>query len=147
MKTKACIDLSCFHTTDAVELIPQAPTQRPAKHQKAPQPPPLPVPEEPKPAPEPPLHQAARKGDAEEIARLLAEGHDPTVALGKTAYQVSANKAVRDAFRRHMAAEPDQWDWAAAGVPSPLSPEQEQQQQAKEVGFCLSLGLSLEAFI
>ena len=32
-----------------------------------------------------------------------------------------------------MAEAPDQWDWAAAGVPSALTPELDQQHQAKEV--------------
>ena len=92
------------------------------------------------PAPQPELHQASRGGDAKAIERLLREGHDPTVSVGKTAYAVAANKAVRDAFRRHMANAPDQWDWNAAGVPSPLTPEQEEQQLAREVG---TLGRSL----
>lgn len=52
---------------------------------------------------------------------------------GKTAYAVAANKAVRDAFRRYMAEAPEQWDWAAANVPSALTPEMDQQHHSKEV--------------
>lgn len=48
---------------------------------------------------------------------------------------MAADKAVRDAFRRYMAGAPEQWDWAAADVPSALTPEMEDQQQAKEVGI------------
>ena len=33
-----------------------------------------------------------------------------------------------------MAAAPQQWDWAAADVPSALTPEMDQHQQAREVG-------------
>ena len=83
--------------------------------------------------PEPALHQAARQGDAEAVTRLLEEGHDPTVSVGKTAYAVAANKAVRDAFRRRMAADPEQWDWAAADVPSALTSDLEEQHLAREV--------------
>lgn len=56
---------------------------------------------------------------------------------GKTAYGVAGNKEVRDAFRRYMAEAPDQWDWAAADVPSALTPEMDQHHQAKEVGKVL----------
>lgn len=63
------------------------------------------------------------------------QGHDPSVrdARGRTAYAVASSKAVRDAFRRAMAAAPEQWDWAAAGVPSPLTDELEATQQEKQV--------------
>jgi len=55
------------------------------------------------------------------------------LCAGKTAYAVASTKGVRDAFRRYMAAAPQQWDWAAADVPSALTPEMDQHQQAKEV--------------
>ena len=83
--------------------------------------------------------KAARRGDDTAVARLLQEGHDPTVSVGKTAYAVATEKSVRDAFRRHMANFPDQWDWTAAGVPSPLTAEMEAEQQAKEVNFYSNL--------
>ena len=38
-----------------------------------------------------------------------------------------------------MASEPDKWDYALAGVPSPLTDELESQQMAKQVGDCNSL--------
>ena len=39
-----------------------------------------------------------------------------------------------------MAQEPDKWDYAAAGVPSPLTDELESQQLAKQVcTFCLKM--------
>lgn len=34
--------------------------------------------------PEPELHQASRRGDAEQVTALLHKGHDPTVSVGKT---------------------------------------------------------------
>ena len=71
------------------------------------------------------------------MASLLQDGHDPTVSVGKTAYAVASDKAVRDAFRRYMATAPEQWDWAAAGVPSGLTPEMEAEQQAKEASQAL----------
>lgn len=67
------------------------------------------------------------------MTKLLSEGHNPTVSVGKTAYAVSSNKLVRDAFRRYMASEPQKWDWVLAGVPSALTPEMEAEQQAKQV--------------
>lgn len=33
--------------------------------------------------PEPELHQASRRGDAEQVTKLLQEGHDPTVSVGE----------------------------------------------------------------
>ena len=35
---------------------------------------------------------------------------------------------------RFMARKPDKWDYALAGVPSPLTDEMESQQMAKQVG-------------
>jgi hypothetical protein len=83
----------------------------------------------------PPLLKAAKAGEAERVARLLSSGHDPTVqdSQGATAYRLAANKAVRDAFRRAMAQEPEKWDWVAAGVPSGLTEEMEEAQLNKKV--------------
>jgi hypothetical protein len=41
--------------------------------------------------------KASKAGDAERVARLLANGHDPTVrdAKGLSPYQLAANKEVR----------------------------------------------------
>lgn len=46
---------------------------------------------------EPALLKASKAGDAERVARLLANGHDPTVrdAKGRSPYQLAANKEVR----------------------------------------------------
>ena len=121
--------------TQYFALCMQVPKAQPAKAaQSAPEPAQDPEPAAP-PPPEPPLHQAARAGDAERIEALLQEGHDPAVtnAGGKTAYAVAADKAVRDAFRRRMAAKPERWDWAAAGVPSALTADMEAQHAAREV--------------
>lgn len=52
---------------------------------------------------------------------------------GRTPYALSANKAVRDAFRRCMAEEPERCDWTAAEVPSALTSELEAAQAARKV--------------
>ncbi len=40
-----------------------------------------------------------------------------------------------------MAEAPQQWDWAAADIPSALTPELEDQQQAKEVRMHMLVAL------
>jgi hypothetical protein len=76
---------------------------------------------------------AARAGDADRVTALLAGGADPTVRGrgGRRAYDAAATKEVRLAFRRAAAAAPDAFDWADAGVPSPLTPEMEAAQEAR----------------
>jgi hypothetical protein len=77
-----------------------------------------------------PLHKAAAAGNAPLVSQLLDSGSDPTLVDGggKTAYEVAANKDVRDAMRRFMAAQPGRWDYAAARIPSALSPDLEDAQ-------------------
>jgi hypothetical protein len=61
----------------------------------------------------------------------LDAGADPTIKLGAhTAYTLAGGKNVRDTLRRFMAAHPDQWDYAAALIPSALTEEMELKQQA-----------------
>ena len=69
------------------------------------------------------------------ISQLLQAGSDPAEAdpLGRRAYWLCSTKAARDAFRRHMAAHPDAWDWAQAGVHEALTPEQEAKRAEKKV--------------
>ena len=52
--------------------------------------------------PDPPLHEAAKAGDAAKVKSLLEAGTNPCEAdsRGKVPYDVAADKAVRDAFRR-----------------------------------------------
>lgn len=85
---------------------------------------------------ESPLSKASKAGDADRVWRLLEAGNDPCVrdSKGRVAYVLAANKDVRDAFRRYMAAHPEQWDYTAAGVPSALTDELEAAQQSKKVG-------------
>mmetsp|Transcript_6326 Transcript_6326/g.13979 ORF Transcript_6326/g.13979 Transcript_6326/m.13979 type:complete len:643 (+) Transcript_6326:35-1963(+) len=80
------------------------------------------------------LHKAAKAGDAARVTKLLESGHDPSArdASGRTPYEVSQDKAVRDAFRRYMAAAPDRWDYSSARIPSPLTDDMEAAQQAKK---------------
>eukprot|EP00850_Spirogloea_muscicola_P019404 SM000190S04840 [mRNA] locus=s190:27194:33886:+ [translate_table: standard] len=81
-----------------------------------------------------PLHRAAAEGDEVLVGSLLEEGADPTVhdARGRTPYVVAREKAVRNVFRRFMAANEGKWDWHAAEIPSPLTEEQEAAQAAKK---------------
>lgn len=46
---------------------------------------------------------------------------------------------------RFMASEPDKWDYALAGVPSPLTDELESQQVAKQVGVFQVVWLEYQA--
>lgn len=82
-----------------------------------------------------PLHEAARAGNAEKVLELLEQGFDPCVIdeRGRTPYRLAAEKEVRNTFRRFMALNPDKWDWQAAKVPTPLTKEMEQSQNAKQV--------------
>eukprot|EP00850_Spirogloea_muscicola_P016975 SM000141S00919 [mRNA] locus=s141:282505:290324:- [translate_table: standard] len=81
-----------------------------------------------------PLHQASAEGNEVLVASLLEEGADPTVhdARGRTPYVVARERAVRNVFRRFMAANDGKWDWHAADIPSPLTEEQEAAQAAKK---------------
>ncbi|KAI7755438.1 hypothetical protein M8C21_015903 [Ambrosia artemisiifolia] len=81
-----------------------------------------------------PLHEAAKAGNAEKVLELLEQGSDPCVIdeRGRTAYRLADGKEVRNTFRRFMALNPDKWDWQAAKVPSPLTKEMEESQNAKQ---------------
>lgn len=84
-----------------------------------------------------PLHEAAKAGNVDKVMELLEEGLDPCVLdeRGKTPYKVAVNKEVRNAFRRFMAMNFDKWDWESAKVPSPLTKEMEESQNANQVSF------------
>ncbi len=93
-----------------------------------------------------PLHRAARAGDADRVAMLLESGrHDPSALdeQGRTPYALSADKAVRDAFRRYMAQQPNTWDYTKSGIPSALTEDMEAAQTAKKVLPQISFDLSL----
>ncbi|KAL4562788.1 hypothetical protein LXL04_026819 [Taraxacum kok-saghyz] len=80
------------------------------------------------------LHEASKSGDVEKVLELLEEGLDPCVVdeRGRTAYMVANEKEVRNVFRRFMALNLEKWDWQAAKVPSPLTKEMEDSQNAKQ---------------
>lgn len=82
-----------------------------------------------------PLHEAAKSNDANKIMELLEEGLDPCIKdeRGRTPYMLATEKEVRNTFRRFMASNIDKWDWNAAKVPSPLTKEMEEAQNAKQV--------------
>ncbi|KAM0072434.1 putative transcription factor C2H2 family [Helianthus debilis subsp. tardiflorus] len=81
-----------------------------------------------------PLHEAAKDGNVEKVLELLEQGLDPCVVdeRGKTPYMLATEKEVRNTFRRFMALNLDKWDWHAAKVPSPLTKEMEESQNAKQ---------------
>jgi hypothetical protein len=64
------------------------------------------------------LHAASKSGAAESVTLLLRANADPTIhdQMGRTPFAVAGGKEVRNAFRRHMADCPAQWDYHAAGV-------------------------------
>lgn len=77
-----------------------------------------------------------------QVAELLGAGDDPARAdaQGQPAYALTPpgaeGREVRDAFRRHRAAAGEAAaDWAAAGVPDPLTPELEAAQAAKQASL------------
>ncbi|GJX25722.1 ankyrin repeat and zinc finger domain-containing protein 1 [Tanacetum coccineum] len=81
-----------------------------------------------------PLHEAAKAGNVENVLELLEQGLDPCVIdeRGRTPYMLATEKEVRNTFRRFMALNLDKWDWQAAKVPSPLTKEMEESQNAKQ---------------
>ncbi|KAI8915473.1 hypothetical protein DFJ77DRAFT_430274 [Powellomyces hirtus] len=81
------------------------------------------------------LHVAASNDQPEAVDALLSAGADPTKGTEKKnqrPYDVASSKETRDSFRRFVAKKPDLWDWKAAHVPGPLTPEMEQQQKDKD---------------
>lgn len=89
------------------------------------------------------LHEAAKSNDANKIMELLEEGLDPCIIdeRGRTPYMLATEKEVRNAFRRFMASNIDKWDWNAAKVPSPLTKEMEEAQNAKQVKFFIAIAV------
>ena len=79
------------------------------------------------------LHAAARAGKSDSVKLLLEHGADPTIfnERNQVPFEVAADKDIRNAFRRFMAAAPEQWDYIKAKVPSPLTAEMEEKQNAK----------------
>lgn len=90
------------------------------------------------------LHEAARSNNAQKILELLEQGLDPCIKdeRGRTPYILATEKEVRNTFRRYMASNLDKWDWNAAKVPSALTKEMEESQNAKQVRLMLHKQLS-----
>ncbi|KAK9701913.1 hypothetical protein K7432_011496 [Basidiobolus ranarum] len=83
------------------------------------------------------LHLASFESRSDFIFYLVTNGANPaTPALygksPKVPYDVAKDKNARNAFRRLMADYPNQWDWKAAHVPSPLTKEMLEEQEKKE---------------
>lgn len=91
------------------------------------------------------LHVAASSDQPDLVRHLLVDARvDPTLSAFthpedsilpvRTAYEVSASRAVRNVFRRAYSDYPDWYDWPAssgARVPSPLTEEQDTAQVQK----------------
>ncbi|PAA71696.1 hypothetical protein BOX15_Mlig018479g1, partial [Macrostomum lignano] len=80
------------------------------------------------------LHLAASNSCGRTVLSLLESGADPCQRdlAGRTPYQLAGNKSVREAFRKFMAKRPDWHDYASAGIPAPLTPEQLEARRLKE---------------
>ncbi|KAI5309039.1 hypothetical protein KEM55_004231 [Ascosphaera atra] len=83
-----------------------------------------------------PLHLAASSGAPLIVDALLTKAKlDPTLqnAEGKTAFEVSSDRATRDAFRvaRHELGE-SAFDWSAARVPGPLARKDVESKHAAD---------------
>ena len=80
------------------------------------------------------LHRCACVNDPSFVKELLHRGANPEVKNGdnKTSYEVAQHKEVRDEFRRYMGLFPDKWDYKNAKIPSPLTPEMEEEQARKK---------------
>ena len=82
------------------------------------------------------LHIAASQGQPEIVKYLLENGADPT-AKGEfknfRPYDLSSNKETRDAFRKYMALNLDQWNYKMANIPSPLTEDMELKQREREL--------------
>ena len=83
-----------------------------------------------------PLHLASSVNSSAVVLALLTKaGADPTLVNGegKPAFDLTGNRATRDAFRvaRSELGE-NKWDWSAAHVPPPLSKAEAEERGARE---------------
>ncbi|KAG0712157.1 Ankyrin repeat and zinc finger domain-containing protein 1 [Chionoecetes opilio] len=79
------------------------------------------------------LHVAAENGQNDVIWWLLDQGCDPGVNDGakRVPFDDAVDKECRNTFRRFMAQWPDKYDYKKAKIPSPLTKEQELEQEGK----------------
>ena len=70
--------------------------------------------------------------DGLQVPPSASETLDSTGLSPQVPYDVAKSKEVRNAFRRHLAAAPEQWDWGKAHVPSALTEEAEAEREEKE---------------
>ena len=83
-----------------------------------------------------PLHLAASASNPALISTLLLKAKaDPTIRSteGKTAFELSGDRATRDAFRlaRYQLGE-SAWPWDQTAIPSGLSPEEAEAREKRE---------------
>ncbi|CAG8467554.1 1608_t:CDS:2 [Acaulospora morrowiae] len=62
------------------------------------------------------LHLSSFTGHGDIVEYLLTQNADPTILSSKnmTPYDLAKDKETRNVFRRHMANNPNQWDWSSA---------------------------------
>lgn len=77
-----------------------------------------------------PVGIAATISDSGLVEWFLDHGFDP--AVGSSPYLATKNKSVRTLLRRYWAQNPDKYDYAKAGIPSPLTDADLQAQAERE---------------
>lgn len=89
------------------------------------------------------LHMTSELGHAECVWLLLVNGADPAMKdltkKTEVAYNLGANKATKDQFRRFMNDYPDRYNYEAAKVPGPLTEEQMNSKSEKEKVIIIDL--------
>ncbi|KXS17237.1 hypothetical protein M427DRAFT_133667 [Gonapodya prolifera JEL478] len=80
------------------------------------------------------LHTSSKAAHPDTVTALLDLGANPTkLSRGKTPYELAPDRPTRDVFRRFRArAGEPAWDWRAARVAEPLTPEMEEERDKKE---------------
>ncbi|XP_076049368.1 tRNA endonuclease ANKZF1-like [Oratosquilla oratoria] len=80
------------------------------------------------------LHIAATVCQKDVIWYLMENDCDPSIKSnkGELPYKTTANKQIRNTFRRFMSTYPSKYDYKEAGILSPLSEEQEKEQAARK---------------
>ncbi|XP_076049365.1 tRNA endonuclease ANKZF1-like [Oratosquilla oratoria] len=80
------------------------------------------------------LHIATTACHKDVIWYLMENDCDPSIKSnkGELPYKTTANKQIRNTFRRFRSTYPSKYDYKEAGILSPLSEEQEKEQAARK---------------
>ena len=81
------------------------------------------------------LHIASKHSHKVLIWTLMLHGADPTVRdkLKKVPYMLAETKDTRNVFRKFAGEFPEKYDYKTAMIPPPLSKEEEDAKQAKQL--------------